>query len=194
MISYPVFGYEKMKSGLQSRMSIRFKELFKNRGYTLREYKHVDDLKMDVYSGVNGDGEKITLLFNLTPKFNVRTAEICIDYIQEKKVYHTIIVYKEVITCFARKVLDNLALNLVEHFPCKELEINILTHAMQPKKFVKVVGDEASLILKKWGDNLPKMFTTDPVSRYLAFKNGDLIEIHRKDDTIVYRKVTSPRV
>jgi DNA-directed RNA polymerase I, II, and III subunit RPABC1 len=181
-----------MKSGLQSRMSIRFKELFKNRGYTLQEYKHVDDLKMDVYSGIDGDGDKIILLFNLTPKFNVRTAEICIDYIQENKGSRTIIVYKEVITCFARKVLDNLALNLVEHFPCKELEINILTHVMQPKKFVKVVGDEAAVILEKWGDSLPKMLTTDPVSRYLGFKNGDLIEIHRKNDIIVYRKVSTP--
>ena len=192
MISYPIFGYEKMKSALQSRMSIRFKELFKNRGYTLHEYKHVDDLKMDVYSGIDGAGNKVTLLFNLTPKFNVRTAEICIDYIQENKGSHAIIVYKEVITCFARKVLDNLALNLVEHFPCKELEINILTHVMQPKKFVKVVGDEASFILEKWGDNLPKMITTDPVSRYLAYKHGDLIEIHRRDETIVYRKVITP--
>jgi len=184
----------KIMSVLQNRMSIRFKELFKNRGYTLKECKYLDDFKMHVYSGIDEEGKKVILLFNLTPKFNVRTAEICIDYIQENGGSRSIIVYKDVITCFARKVLDNLSLNLVEHFHCKELEINILTHVMQPRKFIKVIGDEASFILEKWGKNLPKMYTSDPVSRYLSFKDGDLIEIHRKDDTVVYRKVVSHTV
>ncbi len=121
------------------------------------------------------------------PKFTVKTAEFCL---KETGWKHLIILYRNTITCFAKRVLEMAGKTKVEHMACKEIEINIIGHKFQPKKFRRLENDEKEVFVQKWGNNFPKMLQSDAIARYFNFVQGDVIEIHRKDGDIVYRIVS----
>ena len=87
------------------RMLLKFWDMFEARGYRYeKNVKRVDD--KHVLKAIKPDGEHMMLLFLPKIKFNVRTAEHCVHFLESKAIKHVIIVYNESITCFARKVLD----------------------------------------------------------------------------------------
>ena len=176
-----------MTSSYVRKIIPRFLEMFEARGY---ENNHIVDVNTSplVIQGYDPvDNEDVRLLYFDNPKFNVRTAETCVNHAE--KVKHLVIVYKNDITCFARRVLDTYKGASFEHMPAKELEINITKHVLQPKKFVKLSPSQRDAFKEKWGENFPKMLEKDKIARYFNFKKGDVIEIHRRNGDVVYRIV-----
>lgn len=66
----------------------------------------------------------------------------------------------------------------IEIFLEKELSFNILKHVIQPKM------RRIPLVHK---DCYPIMLETDPVAKFMKWRNDDFIEITKKDGTVSYR-------
>ena len=170
------------------RMILKFWDMFEARGYRYeKNVKRVDD--KHVLKAIKPDGEYMMLLFLPKIKFNVRTAEHCVHFLESKAIKHVIIVYNESITCFARKVLDTSYTINIEYFPASALEVNITQHILQPLRFTALSKINALKFKKKWGENFPKMLKSDPICKYFNFSKGSIIEIERRDNTIIYRIV-----
>ena len=64
-------------------------------------------------------------------------------------------------------------------------KVDVLQHVLVPA--YRVLGeDEISTLLKKFNINvsqLPRMFVSDPISKHLKVKIGDVLEITRKSST-----------
>jgi DNA-directed RNA polymerase subunit H (RpoH/RPB5) len=88
------------------------------------------------------------------------------------------------------------ALNInIQIFDIKELQFNITKHILVPKHEVVSDQEEIKTILQNYclksKFQLPHILKTDPVSRYLGLRNGDIVRITRTSPTageyIVYR-------
>ena len=155
--------------------------MFEARGYTnISSTIDTDASPIEISGHDPIKDEKVMLIYFDNPKFNVRTAEVCVDIAQ--KIKHLIIIYRNDITCFARRVLNTYIGATVEHFPA-ELQINI-TRTCFNRKSLSV----SKHIRNKWGDEFPKMYRSDKIA-YFNFIKDDVIEIHRKDGDVVYRLV-----
>lgn len=177
-----------MNSNYTRKIVHRFVEMCESRGYKEIEVVPQVDGGPVIINAVDPSNTdaSVRLMYFETPKFNVRTAESCVD---TPGVDHLIVVYKDSITCFARRVLDMHSGIITESFPAKELESNILRHVLQPLKFRRLNPKERDCFKKRWGVKFPIMLESDKVARYLNFTNGDLIEIHRRNGDVVYRLV-----
>ena len=174
------------------KITPRFLEMFEARGYENIEIVDSDavlfEIKIIGHDPVKN--EKVRLLYFETPKFNVRTAEVCVEHVEHAEdLKHIVVVYRHDITCFAKRVLDTYKGALVEHMPAKELEINITRHVLQPKHFIRLSNNAADTFKKKWGTSFPKMRSNDKIARYFNFVKGDVVEVHRTDGDVVYRIV-----
>lgn len=166
----------------------RFLEMFKARKYPDPTVKTLDDGTVHVETEL--DGEKYALVYTPSSKFNVRLAEDYVTMFKNNGVAHAIVVYRESITGFAKRVLLTCVGVDIEIFAAKVLAVNITTHVFQPKHFKVIDAKTRSTFdAKKWTLNIPRMLVTDPIARYFNFKKGNIIEIHRNDDTIAYRRV-----
>ena len=77
----------------------------------------------------------------------------------------------------------------IELFSSTFFHYNILNHQFVPS-FTKI--QDTSLLEKQiiMSDKLPKMFLSDPISRYYDFKEGNIIKIHRKNQSIPLETIT----
>lgn len=102
--------------------------------------------------------------------------------------YTNLIIVYDQITGTARKLLDLVHDKNIELFNYNELMYNITKHHLVPKH-TKLSSEERLSFVSTYGDNIPIIKKTDPVSRYWCFKPGDIIRINRNDGTISYRIV-----
>ena len=79
--------------------------------------------------------------------------------------------------------------------PEKETQINILKHEMVPEHVI-LSDEEKSALLQKHkivAQQLPKIFSVDPVVKTINAKPGDILKISRKSPTagttVYYRLV-----
>jgi DNA-directed RNA polymerase subunit H (RpoH/RPB5) len=73
----------------------------------------------------------------------------------------------------------------IEIFLEKELSFNILKHVIQPKmRRIPLVYYDRTY---RGRDCYPIMLETDPVAKFMKWRNDDFIEITKKDDTVSYR-------
>ncbi len=161
-------------------MILRFKELFLKRNYTYEDQVKIQENRI-VLEGERPDGTIVVLVYIPDCKFSVKTAETCLSAWEKTPVKHLIIVYRDQITCFARRLLKTCNLMELEAFPSKELEIPIVNHRLQPKSFKRV---PPSVLGRVKPSMLPKIHESDPIARYFHFVKGDVIEIERKNGII----------
>lgn len=177
-----------MSSNYTRKMVYRFTELFRNRGYKEIEVlpqvesgpvviEATDPSNLDAF---------VRLMYFETPKFNVRTAELCVNNLG---IDHLIVIYKDSITCFAKRVLEMHSGIITESFPAKELESNITRHVLQPLKFRRLEPKERDIFKRKWGVKFPIMLSSDKIARYFNFTKGDVVEVHRRNGDVIYRIV-----
>ena len=172
-------------SSFDKKISLRFKELFRKRNYTCNGNIKIQEFRA-VLEGVRPDGTIVVLVYVPETKFSVKTAERCLSSWEKTPVKHLIIVYRDQITCFARRLLHACTLMELESFAAKELETPIINHRLQPKSFNVV---HPSALGKVKPSMLPKMHESDPIAKYFHFVKGDVVEIERKNGIIVYREV-----
>jgi DNA-directed RNA polymerases I, II, and III subunit RPABC1 len=116
----------------------------------------------------------------------------------EKKVQRAIVVSDRGVTPFVSKFIQAAPSygTTIELFREEELLVNITDHVLVPKH--KVLDDTAKRgLLAKYklkDSQLPRMKSTDPISRFYGLKRGQVVQITRPSETagkyITYRLVT----
>ena len=104
-----------------------------------------------------------------------------------------IIVIQDKLTKQTTEKLDDLRLNQ-QVFCIKELQFNITRHILVPKHEKLSPGDVQKVLSTynlKHVLQLPIILKTDPMSKYLGLKTGDVVKIHRSSSSsgeyFVYR-------
>lgn len=135
--------------------------------------------------------DQICVFLTNTPKFNVESIQEYISMMKKMEVDHCIIVYRDSATPVAKKIVDETKDMTIELFTEDELQYNITKHVLVPKHelaFRKgTVG--CSNFKKNYGDNIPVLMKSDPISRFYGYERGDIIKVTRKNGFVAFRIV-----
>lgn len=160
---------------------------------TQREYTSVD-IGNDFITATKHNGDTICVFLTLNSKLNTKCIQEYINLLYKLKYQHGIIIYENVITPSAKKIILNLPAEgkykiAIELFSVKELQFNITQHYLQPSQFKRLEDDDAENFKKTYGINFPLLMINDPISRFYNYKVGDIIKVIRKDGFVSYRIV-----
>jgi len=154
---------------------------------TQREYDIIDN-EGDKLIALKPDGNQIIVFFSTSSKFNVKNIQVYIALMNEMEIFHSIIVYKEDITSFTKKAIEQSLEMKFELFSEEDLQYNITKHKFQPQ-FHKLSLEETEEIKNKYGTSFPIIRKDDPISRFYDYQKGDIIKIIRNNNYISYRIV-----
>lgn len=132
------------------------------------------------------DNNQIIIFFSDTDKFNVKNIQLFISVMNNLDIFHAIIVYKDGVTSFTKKAIEQSVEIKFELFAMEDLQYNITKHRLQPQ-FIKLNNVEE--FKKKYGTKFPILKIDDPISKFYAYEKGDIIKVVRKNNTINYRIV-----
>jgi len=133
------------------------------------------------------DTKQMVVFFADSPKFNVKNIQMLIKILGELKIFHAIIVYKNDITSFTKKIVEQSVEMELELFAEEDLEYNITKHKFQPI-FQRLGTEKATNFIQKYGQKFATLMVTDPIARFYLYKKGDVIKITR-DKYVTYRIV-----
>jgi DNA-directed RNA polymerase subunit H (RpoH/RPB5) len=177
-------------------------QMFTQRGYQIADQ---EDDEHEQISAVKQNGDKIYAFF-LSTQFNVKRVEEYVSLMNQLNISHSVIVNTGGVTPPAKKIVESFYDITFELFSQDELQTNITQHRLQPR-FERLQQNEADEFKKTYSTVVsntnelgqvvknvisPKisiMLATEPVSRFYAYKKGDIIRIHRKTGYITYRIV-----
>ena len=156
-----------------------------------------EKLQMHVFHQSNpSDISKSLMVFHTDqPKMGLPPLKAFVELMISMKVHHAIIVLKDDASPFVRKVIRELEASgkTVQLFERYELGVNITEHSLVPKH--EVLSSEQKLALlqryKLKENQLPRIQSSDPISRYFGLKRGQVVKITRNSETagryITYR-------
>ena len=132
------------------------------------------------------------------PKVGVNHMKEIRNTIESKNMVHTIIVYNQSITSFAKQFIDEMIQDgiRVEIFKQSELYFNITKHTFVPKHTLLTVEEKNELVrsLRIQPMQLPHIKRTDAMAKYMGLVKGDVVRIDRKseitENAIYYRICT----
>ncbi len=156
------------------------KELFQERNYTVQEIGEDDTLGWYIY-GKTEQKRPVHLYILSQAKLNVDVIKFYYSVLRSNLVKKAILVYKYTVTTSVSKLIETLDLS-IELFHIHELSYNLLKHKWVPRH-------EKIDSVKKNTMKYPILKRTDPVSKFMGFKSGDIIRIHRNDGSLYYRFV-----
>jgi len=158
-------------------------EMFEQRDYEIVEK---DDERI---LAIKPDGNQVCAFFTRTrTKFNVDTIQECISMMNQMDINHAIIVYKDIATPVAKKIVDEIVDLTIELFNEDELQYNITKHYLVPKhELLHSKDSEKAKYYKK--NKYPLILKTDPMCKFYGFNTGDIIKVTRKGNNIMYRIV-----
>ena len=158
-------------------------QMFEQRGYNIVEK---DDERI---LAIKEDGKQICAFINKSSaKFNVERIQECISMMKEMDVWHGLIVYSDTATPVAKKIVEESKKMQIELFHEKELQYNLTKHCLVPLHTLKYKKDsEEAKEFKK--NKYPIISIKDPVTKFYNWSLGDIIEVTRKDNVIMYRIV-----
>lgn len=166
-------------------------ELLEQRGYT-----DIDTDNSEYISAKKPTNDIVYVFFCLVTKFSTDKIQEYVSIMNDLETTHSIIIYKDTITSYAKKVIDNLSnINTdpdknifklkIELFNESELQFNITKHVLQPK--FKLLSPTSSKNIKKLiGKNIPVLLKTKPISKFYGFESGSIIEITKNNGYITY--------
>jgi DNA-directed RNA polymerase subunit H (RpoH/RPB5) len=148
------------------------KELFETRGYDITGESVIEWYIKN----------SKTHLYLIMDKLNTDIIKKYYILLQKDDIKHAILVYHNNVTPSVKKIIQSIDIN-IELFSMAELHYNVLKHVMVPKHTkIRNIG-------KNNTDKYPVLKRTDPVSRFMGYKHGDIIRIDRNDGSISYRYV-----
>lgn len=172
--------------------------MLKTRKYHIEDPENFlnSNTEIFLFNKIENDDDKIYVFFpQASNKVGVITIRKYITEMQENKINHAIIVVKDSITHFAKQVFSEAKSLTIEHFRENELYIDKLSHVLVPKHELLSEEEEKELFktYKIKGIHLPKILSSDPISRYFGAKKGNIFKITRPSETsgeyIYYRIV-----
>jgi len=135
---------------------------------------------------VEDEDSKIFVFFpKISTKLGVFTIRQYIKEMQDNEVDQAIVVVKDAITAFAKKVFIEAKPLVIECFKENELLIDKLSHALVPKHEIITDEEKKELldIYKAKDGQLPKMLTSDPIARYFGGRKGQVFKITRPSES-----------
>jgi DNA-directed RNA polymerase I, II, and III subunit RPABC1 len=160
-------------------------KMITQRGYDITKS---DD---DKIIGSNPDGDQIVVFTQPVIKFNVDRVKEYISLLHKMGMNHCIVIYTDSVTSMTKKLITNSVDIKIELFTQEELQYNITEHRLVPQH-IRLCPEEAKEFKKVYGLKHPAILLIDPVSRFYAFKRGDVIKIIRvsgENKFITYRIV-----
>lgn len=151
---------------------------------TQRNYEIINKEEDQIVS-LKPDGIQVIVFLSDSLKFNVKNIQIYINIMNEMQIFHAIIVYKESITAFTKKAIDQSLEMTFELFAVEDLQYNITKHVLQPK-FECLPAEESTKFKKQYGSRFPTLRRDDPISRFYGYNKGDIIKITRPNNYISY--------
>jgi DNA-directed RNA polymerase I, II, and III subunit RPABC1 len=127
--------------------------------------------------------DKILFLYSGNYKVNVNYIKNVIIRGVEKQYNHIVIIYKQNITTSVKKIIELSDDVKFEIFKETELYFNVLKHDLVPEHSLCTDFDTIPK------HNLPIIYHTDPVIKFLGIEKGQIVKIKRKDNTLSYRVV-----
>ncbi len=158
-------------------------EMFQQRGYEITDS---DDANRII--ALKPDGESIVCYFVNVPKFNVKSMGEYVSLMNELRLAHGIIVYKNTVTAMTKKTIEQSSKVRLELFAENDLQFNITKHRLQPE-FEKLPFEEAEEFKEKYGYKFPTLRRDDVISQFYDYQKGDIIKVIRKTGHITYRIV-----
>ena len=127
--------------------------------------------------------KRVIVYFPTDAKLGVKPIREIVDHLEKQGCAHAIIVYKDAITPFAQREIDEDISKRVtiEKFKLETLLYNVTHHTGVPKHIVlsRKERDEYLQTNSLVADKLPKIFSTDPVIQYYGLKRGQMVKIER---------------
>lgn len=167
-------------------------DMIKDRNYKLIE-KNDDNIRC-----IDSENKYTYINFNIIEKFNVDIFKKCVELLKsisdEKMNYnHLILVYSNKITPIGGKLLRNNINVTIELFHIDSLKINITKHILVPIH-LRLTASENKQFREQYGNKIPRLLTSDPISRYYNFKKDDIIKIIRNKAEILASNGISYRI
>lgn len=142
--------------------------------------------------------DNIYVIYYIPSKFRMGELKKLLDDNEDRKLnkdVQFIIVLNDKMSLINLRTLNSMPNLQYQIFRIKELQFNITKHILVPKhevvrdeEVIKSILDSYSLKTKY---QLPTILKTDPMSRYLGLKSGDIVKITRNSPSsgeyIVYR-------
>ena len=141
---------------------------------------------------IKEDGKRICAFINKSnTKFNVNRIQECLSMMKEMNTWHGLVVYSDTATSMAKNVIEKSEETekiIIELFHIKELQYDLTEHYLVPLHILKYKKDsEEAKEFKK--NKYPIISIKDPVTKFYNWSLGDIIEVTRKDNVIMYRIV-----
>uniref|UniRef100_A0A6A7GBA5 DNA-directed RNA polymerases I, II, and III subunit RPABC1 n=1 Tax=Hirondellea gigas TaxID=1518452 RepID=A0A6A7GBA5_9CRUS len=154
-----------------------------------------DDLTLRVVHESNAD-DVMFVFFSEETKVGVPQLQVLMRRLVSDGAKKAIIIIRETITPFAKKVLLSLPSTIiVEQFQETELLVNITRHVLVPQHIL-LEEHEKKMLLEKYhlkDTQLPRIQKSDPVARYYGLLRGQVVKIVRPSETagryVTYRLV-----
>lgn len=127
-------------------------------------------------------------------KVGINSVKFIATTMESYNINHCIVLYLNNITVFAKNEIKKLITEenkTIELFLFSELMYNITKHMLVPKHILLTQSDKRTL-MKKYHvteKQIPKILSSDPVSRYFNAKPGQIFQIIR-DSNITYKSVS----
>ena len=134
---------------------------------------------------VKDNGDRVLIIQSMIDKLNIQIAKEYLTTMLKHECLHMIIIYT-CITSSANKMFNELNNYTVELFNVNELYFNITKHKLVPKH-IKLSDKEKSYFLEQFGDKIPVILKTDPISKIYHYIQNDIIKIIRPNNEISYR-------
>ena len=111
--------------------------------------------------------------------------------LKKMDVSHCIIVYRDSATPVAKKIVEESKDINIELFTEEELQYNITKHYLVPKHELEYKKGTVACanFKKKYGDDIPIIMKSDPISRFYGYERGDIIKVTRKNGYVMFRIV-----
>jgi len=147
-----------------------------------------DSGEMSIYTKLkNTENNSIYIYFHLeTRNFQKKDLTNLISYINnefQNEQIKLIIVTREKLNQAILREIERT--DYIESFILNQLVINITKHIMMPK-FEVISEEEIDKLLNEYSitkNQLPKILSSDPISRYFGVKSGDIFKITRSSPT-----------
>lgn len=149
-----------------------------------RNYKIINNEEEQIVA-IKPDGNQVIVFLSDSLKFNVKNIQVYISIMDEMQIFHAIIVYKESITAFTKKAIEQSLEMTFELFAVEDLQYNITKHVLQPK-FECLPIEESTKFKKQYGTRFSTLRRDDPISRFYGYNKGDVIKITRPNNYISY--------
>ena len=160
-------------------------EMLTQRGYTItKDENNVIIAEKDN----NGTPQQICAFTEPAAKFNIDKVHQYIALLGNMGITHAIVPYNGTVTHVAKKVVQNSGDIVIELFKSNELMNNITKSQFVPLH-ERTSPEEAAAFKAKYGDVIPELISTRPISRFYGYHRGDIIRITRDNGYVTYRIV-----